>query len=386
MAPTALDLSRVVNQMYETALEPELWQGAMQAVAEALSASIASVLLQDFGRGTFPFAAVSANLPEEALDQYFAYYHSIDILRAGALHFLDGNIGTETTLASTSHPHYRQIYQDFYERWDMGRTLGTTVVKNDSYGVILAVYRTSRMSPFSTDELRHCSLLLPHIGRAVRIRHRLAELSGSAQVTNEAIECLTMGVMFIDRRGRVVSMNRSARDIVAANDGLTLNDGQPSAAYAYGRLALRKLIDRATRPELLDRLGASLFLQRPSRKRPLSVFVTPVTGSEALATGSAAIIFVSDPASSIGDGADRLRRAYGLSPAETGVAISLCEGKSVKQISDALQVSQNTVRTQLKSILAKTNVHRQAELVTTLLRGPLATRDDSTGAQSKKNR
>jgi DNA-binding CsgD family transcriptional regulator len=64
-----------------------------------------------------------------------------------------------------------------------------------------------------------------------------------------------------------------------------------------------------------------------------------------------------------------LRFRFRLTPAEARIALGIAEGATLAAIAEARGVSVSTARTQLKSVFAKTNVHRQAELVA-LLAGP----------------
>ena len=61
--------------------------------------------------------------------------------------------------------------------------------------------------------------------------------------------------------------------------------------------------------------------------------------------------------------ATRLERAYGLTPAETRVALHLADGGTVAGYAEAGGLSVGTVRSQLKSIFAKTGARRQSDLV-----------------------
>jgi DNA-binding CsgD family transcriptional regulator len=61
-----------------------------------------------------------------------------------------------------------------------------------------------------------------------------------------------------------------------------------------------------------------------------------------------------------------LSAAYGLTPAETDVALRLAEGKRAEAIAKARTVEIGTVRAQIKTILSKVGVNRQAELAARL--------------------
>jgi DNA-binding CsgD family transcriptional regulator len=54
---------------------------------------------------------------------------------------------------------------------------------------------------------------------------------------------------------------------------------------------------------------------------------------------------------------------FGLSKAETVLAIALLEGKNVEEIALERHVALSTVRSQLRAILRKTGLHRQGELL-----------------------
>lgn len=58
-----------------------------------------------------------------------------------------------------------------------------------------------------------------------------------------------------------------------------------------------------------------------------------------------------------------LQGLFDLTPAEARVARAIGDAQSVENIAELLGVSRETVRTQLKSVLAKTGVGRQVELV-----------------------
>jgi DNA-binding CsgD family transcriptional regulator len=61
--------------------------------------------------------------------------------------------------------------------------------------------------------------------------------------------------------------------------------------------------------------------------------------------------------------ADLLRLLFDLTLAEARIARLLLEGRTLNQAAAAAQIAYATARVHLRSIFAKTGVHRQAELV-----------------------
>jgi DNA-binding CsgD family transcriptional regulator len=58
-----------------------------------------------------------------------------------------------------------------------------------------------------------------------------------------------------------------------------------------------------------------------------------------------------------------LRIAFGLTASEARLAARLASGVGINGAATFLGVNRETARSQLKAIFAKTNTHRQAELV-----------------------
>ena len=60
---------------------------------------------------------------------------------------------------------------------------------------------------------------------------------------------------------------------------------------------------------------------------------------------------------------DLLHGLFDLTPAEGNLAQQLVTGETLTSLADKLDLSQETLRSQLKSIFAKTGTHRQSMLV-----------------------
>lgn len=110
---------------------------------------------------------------------------------------------------------------------------------------------------------------------------------------------------------------------------------------------------------------------RPSGRRPYALRVTtlPCDRFQVGNQCGAAAVFISDTAvpSQIDDHIPGA--LYGLTPAESRVVARLSTGLGISEIADDLGVQLATVRAQLKQAFAKTDTHRQGELVTLLTRG-----------------
>jgi len=91
------------------------------------------------------------------------------------------------------------------------------------------------------------------------------------------------------------------------------------------------------------------------------VHVTPFTARDY--GPPRALVVVVDPNDHSGPSADLLRKLFGLTIAEADVARLVADGHGLTPIADKLALSMATVKTHLQRVFAKTDTHRQAELV-----------------------
>mgnify|MGYP001547476915 CR=1 FL=1 len=100
-----------------------------------------------------------------------------------------------------------------------------------------------------------------------------------------------------------------------------------------------------------------------TRRPPIAVIVPMRNGGEE----QALVLLRQSPASNAAL-VNSLRQLFRLSPAEAAIAISLATGADLQEIAEERNVKLNTLRSQIASIMAKTNTRRQAELVALVAR------------------
>lgn len=83
----------------------------------------------------------------------------------------------------------------------------------------------------------------------------------------------------------------------------------------------------------------------------------------------AAVIFVTDRDLQPEVSCEALKSTYGLTATEARVAQELAEGRTLAEAAADLRISSGTARNHLKQVYAKTDTHRQSELVRLVLMG-----------------
>lgn len=192
-----------------------------------------------------------------------------------------------------------------------------------------------------------------------------------ASVTG-VLDRLPIGVILVDAEGRVLFMNHMARAIIKTSDGLVVDgNGICRASVASESKALARLIRETLEVGNDGDQDAeyALMLSRPSGKPPLAAMVAAI-GTARSRPGAA--IFLSDPEHPLEISVDTLSGLYGLTQAESRLALGLTSGKKLDDLAREWDVSMHTVRSQLKQVFRKTGACRQSELVKLILTGPAA--------------
>jgi DNA-binding CsgD family transcriptional regulator len=171
------------------------------------------------------------------------------------------------------------------------------------------------------------------------------------------LEGIGCGGLLIDAASFAVSLNSTAHRILQANSGLRFH--REDAAQA--RQSLELMLDCDVRRLREER---SFVVQRKDERWPIMVSIAAPREARA---GAIAVVMLDLNLQSPLD-ALSVQKAFGLTAAESALAIGIARGATLTEISRSQGVSMNTVRGHLTSTFAKTHTRRQAELSALLAR------------------
>ena len=167
----------------------------------------------------------------------------------------------------------------------------------------------------------------------------------------------------LDRNGHVLAANQAIQDLSRhvrwrAHNRLCLVDAR---AEALLREALTRLDDGN------DARGARSFAARSMRGDAAVIHVLPAVGqARDIFDGGLAMVIVTPVSQPGAPDTAVIRGLFDLSASEARVARALARGTSIERIAGDAGVSRETVRSQVKAVLAKTNTSRQAEVASLL--------------------
>jgi DNA-binding CsgD family transcriptional regulator/PAS domain-containing protein len=249
------------------------------------------------------------------------------------------------------------FYQDFLGRHGLRWFGGVKIALGDDLWV-LAIQRTIAQDPFSQEEVDRLAALSKSLASAGALARALGFARAEAALA--AFEVSGMAVALLDRFGKALRLNAAAERLLG-----------PDLSIAHGRIASADhdatgALDRALHALLWaaggQSLAAPVVLPRAEKRPLLAYFVRPpAICADALAACQAVVVFI-DPDARPQPPEAHLTAVFRLTAAEARLAIRLARGEGLKEAADALGVTYETVRTELKRVFAKTGVSSQSEL------------------------
>ena len=265
--------------------------------------------------------------------------------------------------------------------WTMSAHVSTHGLWRD----IITVNRFYTRGPHTDEEKADLQALLPHLSRMAELDRTVTRLRDRYGAVLSVLDKLLVGLVILDAAGRLVVANATARACCEAAGSLRL-DGRLRATHAQSDAELQRLIQAtamtANGRESKD--GGLVVLEKRGRRGSLLLEVMPIR-DDGLPDGDnikGTAVFIIDPASPLKLSAAGLAKIFQLTPTEHEVADALLNGAEVREIAEQRGNSIETVRTHLKSILAKTGSGSQLELLRlTVKANPPIEHKKTSGAQ-----
>lgn len=371
-------LLRLIERIYDAALAPERWGEFLEALANVVDGHSVNIALSNSSY-IKPNLNVVVRWDPEALRLYGEHYSDLDpwaleAVRRGLLR--TGVVGLGRTVVKRRELERTEFFNDFGRQFGVSGGVSAIIRADAATVTSLSLSERKGGARFGTAEVQLFRRLMPHLQRAFHVHERLGAVAQARAAAEDVIDKMPFGVILLDAKARAVMINRAAHEILDRHDGLMLRGSTVTARTVQQSAALRKAIDQTLsmcRGEFPELPSEALVVHRPSLKRPLQVFITPIGhGGPALRFSNAlpvAALFVSDPQSEPTPHATMLRTFYGFTPAEARLGSELLKDRSVEECAEVLRISINTARTQLKKLFEKTHTRRQSELLRLLSTG-----------------
>lgn len=318
------------------------------------------------------------NLCPRMVDGFRDYWSKEDVwaLAAARKGLMKRNVVvTGTELLPVADLQRSRFYNEFGRPSGMGRMLGSVLFDGGEKDAVplpftnLCWYRAPDREDFARDDVRRLRQLLPHFQQAMRIQYRLRALQLQANVEAASSGAFGIASVLMDASGRILEMNPLATaqiecgtPVLHSSGGRLKAIGQRCSPSVQEALAYCKATGRAVR----------ILAQSGDRHQILKAnLVALPVDTETLAGVNEQprfLLLLEIPRTAQREIIDGAARLFGFTQAEQEIVLGLLDGLNAEQIAAMRCISMNTVRTQLRSVLAKTQTTRQIDLVRMLVR------------------
>jgi DNA-binding CsgD family transcriptional regulator/PAS domain-containing protein len=258
-------------------------------------------------------------------------------------------------------------YHEFGRNVDACHGLNSIIIREGGFIHTVTFFRPETNSPYTKRDKKLLDVFIPHIARALDLQNRLQQANTRASLLRNSFDALQSAIVLLKQDGRVIFLNRAAEELIERCAELYLCRDRLCAINHADTLKLEQLIGKVTGADTGRPLGEAITIQRGAGDYPLQIMAAPVRlDSRAVlmaGLGPVAILVIHDPDQRTHVSQETIAAMFRLTPSEARLLLALSEGQTLSQYADASHVTQNTARTHLKSVFAKTNTSRQSDLV-----------------------
>lgn len=378
-------LSHLIGLIYEGATDSSRWtKDILPAVAEYIQAP-----------GCFLFSALHTpqdggyfflhGIRQEVVDLYMTKYISSDVWTISAVKknlFLEGNVVLGEELVTRDQLLESTIYKECLSLNDMAQLMTSVIFGMDSTSAMpsaCSFFRGLSDPIFGEEDRTRMQLVLPHLSRSLGVMQRLRTAELTVATSLAVLDRLQSGVLLLNAAGAVAFANSKAQRMLDDADGLRLRKLTNAAGLgnliAESAESTKEITDAVSAtlnrdPYSTLHFSKSVLVPRTSGLASYTLQLSALGNQNEFSAGTgayAAIIFITDGAQDVEVDSELLQSAYGLTPAEVKVAITLLKSDSVLDVAKILGTSANTVNTQIKHVYAKLGVDTRARFVKLML-------------------
>lgn len=360
------ELSRLIEGIYDCAVDPALWPSTLSQIASALASPAATLNVLDLltsRERTLVYSGISDRY--QAL--YREQYHRCNIFAHGMMLQPLGEPATSDELVDEADLLASRIYREWAAPQDFRHVMLTTLIRTGARLAFIGVTRTHGQPRYTSRDKELMVLLAPHVRRAVTIADLIDHKSFEHEVLAEVLDALSTAVLLVEGAGRLVHANAAGEALLSRGDVLALRldlvePWDASALREAWPLSSGRARASGTRTLTLTRRGGG----------QVSVSLLPLDAGRrrVLAKGEARTALFIQNAEVAPNAVEALGTTYKLTGAELRVLLGLTEGRTAADIATHYGIALTTVRTHLRSLFAKTGLSRQKDLIGLLFTAP----------------
>lgn len=347
----------LIAHVYDTALVRGDFAGALNRISRSVGGT--ELCLVNMA-GNVPQIIGSQDMAEARQHYSDQSWHLHDtrnhaLLKRGPT---NGLVVQDHHLFSPERMQSDAFYQDFCRPFELDWcSVWSYTTEGEAWGFSLLHRR--RAGPLQGTNLQLIQRTAPHTIRAAIIASRIR--FGEAVGMANAIDALGRGAIILNFLGKCTYVSEVAHQLF--DKQFFIRAGELRANDRRADADLVAFADYARSPDPRLRMEGVAIAKADHAG---AVLVTPIPLSGTTRDtwpGARLLLILSDfNASSVPDAAP-VRKAFGWTPAETRVALALYRKADVVEVARQLGLRESTVRQYIKSLLSKSGLRKQSELI-----------------------
>lgn len=364
----------LLGLIYEASLTPAKWRDFLECFADATNSTGSLLFLHDFSDRSSTASpspnnsfVAHARTDETFIESFQNHYSKVNVWLENAKQYGEG----VPVVSSQLYPDTDLAKTEFYDGWLRPQgyfySIGGAILQQSDVSVRLTALRPRSSGSYTEAETALYHRLMPHLQRSLRIHWQLVSEQEARSLREAALDQMSQAFVLLNETGKVLFANQKAETIFRQNGGPIVVNERLTAAGLQDSYSIFESLRRASMG-----VGSSVRLTDTGSGRQWIITFSPLSASMPITTeGGRIMAVISEPDKQYLGNMNAFAKLYQLTAAETRVLEHLLQQQSPQEIADALHVSINTVRTQLRALFAKTQTKNQRELVKFCLSHPM---------------
>lgn len=369
MTVELLELSAVIADIYDAAVEPVLWTRALGSICAYLGGSSAALFWHD-ATAQQSQAMYLFNDNPHYTRLYFEKYLAMDPFFPATSFIEAGLVHRTSDVVPRSDLEKTRFYKEWIEPQGIVDAVAVNLEKGLSRSSHLAV-RTDTTYGIADDRMmQRFAALVPQLQRAVNIS-KLVEQGKAAEHKSGALTStlnhLESAVFLVGATGTIAFANGPAKAMLTVSKLVQEQQNTLRAISATADATLRDVIASTSKGDVsLGLRGVAVPLSDDVSDQWFA-HILPLTSGKRQEAGdknaAVAAVFIRNTTPNAPPPLEAISKLYKLTAGEARVLDTVLKVKGVRAVAETLGLSEATVKTHLQGLFRKTGTNRQVDLM-----------------------
>jgi DNA-binding CsgD family transcriptional regulator len=358
-------LSALIAEIYDAALIKDAWPNVLERLCAFVDGCSANFFSQQ-SSSPQPVLFFEWGVDPTYGRLYFERYAQLNPL-VPALSFVDaGKVFSLSDLMPYEEFEETRFHKEWVAPQGLVDVLGANLDKSATSSAMLAIRRNTQQGRVNDECRRKLQLVVPHMQRAVAIGNVIETHKTTVAALSDTLMRLADAVFLVDYRGRIVFSNAAGTGLLRGGKIVRAQASLIAVDARANRLLQEAIAATESGQADISTKGVAIRLSASGSECWLA-HVLPLTASAREQAGipeaATAAVFVRKASLANPTALETVAKLYKLTAMEVRVLQAVVEIGGAPLASEALGVSEATVKTHLRNLFQKTDSRRQADLV-----------------------